>query len=268
LKPIRHSARSKHGTLKGKEIYRTEDGEGSIVVTQRGNRRLLSFDSSLEQSCVLMGQPYYLIHEYTQIMLLGLLFADAGRILLLGLGGGGLAHCLSYFFPQSVIRVVEIRQAVIDIAYDWFDLPRLDNLQVVNGDALTYLARLKDSSSDIIFSDLYQSDGMSACQEQQEFIVASYRALSDSGCMVINFHHKPHRGSLLMAAIESFFSDIIVYDAEGLPGERNSIMFCCKRSVALHQPEVNARAEALAKLLKMPLLVHYRRLEFNGLDLS
>jgi len=60
----------------GKELYRIEDGDGSIVVTQRGNKRLLSFGSRLEQSSVLMNMPHFLIHQYTQIMLLGLLFVD------------------------------------------------------------------------------------------------------------------------------------------------------------------------------------------------
>lgn len=267
LKSIQHDVRINHGSLTGKELYRTQDSDGTIVVTQRGNKRLLSFGSRLEQSSVLMGRPYYLIHEYSQIMLLGLLFVDAGRITLLGLGGGGLAHCLSHYFPQSMIQVVEIRQAVIDIAYDWFDLPRSGNLQVINDDALHYLLKLEQGCSDIIFSDLYEAEGMSACQAQQEFIVASYQALSQSGCLVLNFHHKPYRGSLLMDTIESFFDEIIVYDSGGLPGERNSIMFCCKRGVALHQPALNLSAEALTKLLKMPLMMYYRNLEFNGLDL-
>ena len=260
LKPIQHGARISRGTLMGKELYRTEDSDGCIVVTQRGNKRLLSFGSKLEQSSVLMGKPYYLIHEYTQIMLLGILFVDARRITLLGLGGGGLVHCLSHYFPESTIQVVEIRQAVIDVAYDWFDLPRQDNLQVVNDDALHYLSKLKPGSSDIIFSDLYEAGGMSACQEQQEFIVACYQALSEQGCLVLNFHHKPHRGSLLMDTIESFFSEIIVYDSEGLPSEQNSIMFCCKDYVALHQAELNASAESLNKLVKMPLMQYYRGL--------
>lgn len=260
MKPIQHGARICHGTLMGKELYRIEDDEGSIVVTQRGNKRLLSFGSRLEQSSVLMGKPYYLIHEYTQIMLLGLLFVDARRITLLGLGGGGLAHCLSHYFPQSTIQVVEIRQAVIDIAYDWFDLPRLDNLQVVNDDASHYISNHEQSTTDIIFSDLYEADGMSACQAQQEFIAASYKALSEQGCLVINFHDKPDEGSELMNTIERLFSEIIVHDSEGLPGERNSIMFCCKSAVALHQPEVNWRAELLTKLVKMPLMHYYRNL--------
>lgn len=249
----------------GKELYRIEDDYGSIVVTQRGNRRLLSFGSRLEQSSVLMTKPCYLIHEYTQVMLLGLVFADARHMTLLGLGGGGLVHCLSHFYPQATLRAVEIRQAVIDIAYQWFQLPRLDRLQVVNDDAMHYVSKLAPASTDIIFSDLYQAEGMAACQAQQAFIDASYSALSREGCLVINFHDKPAAGSALMAAIEGLFSEIIVYDTGENPGDlsykRNAIMFCCKRTVALHEPEINWRAECLTRLVKMPLMQHYRQLE-------
>jgi spermidine synthase len=260
LKPLQHGARINHGTSMGKVLYRTEDDVGSIIVTQRGNKRLLNFGSRLEQSSVLMGKPWYLIHEYTQIMLLGLLFVDARHMTLLGLGGGGLAHCLSHFFPQSGIRVVELRQAVIDIAYEWFDLPRLENMLVVNDDALHYLSNLEPGTTDIIFSDLYEAEGMAACQAQQEFIIACYHALSEAGCLVINFHHKPHPGSLQMNTIEHFFSDIIVYDSEASAGRKNSVMFCCKAVIALHQPDLNWRVELLTKQVKMPLMQYYRGL--------
>ena len=261
MKPIQHGTRSSQGTLMGKELYRIDDGEGAIVVTQRGNKRLLSFGSRLEQSSVLMNMPYYLIHQYTQIMLLGLLFADARRMTVLGLGGGALAHSLSHYFPDSTIEAVEIRQAVIDIAYDWFDLPRRHNLRVVNDDALHYLSTLERGATDIIFSDLYVSEGMSACQAQQAFIEACFEALSEHGCLVINFHQQPHQASALMAAIERLFSEIIIHDADALPGQSpNAIMFCCKRAAALHTPDFNWRAELLAKRVKMPLMQYYRQL--------
>ena len=247
----------------GKELYRTEDHYGLIVVTQRGNKRLLSFDSKLEQSSVLMDKPYYLIHQYTQIMLLGLIFTDANRITILGLGGGGLVHCLSHFCSQSAIQVIEIRQAVIDIAYDWFDLPRRENLHIINDDAFHYLQNLEPHSTDIIFSDLYDAEGMSTCQAQQEFVSASFRALSEEGCLVINFHDKPQADSELMDTIKILFTEIIIYDAQQIPFARNSIMFCCKSSVALHQPDVNWRAELLSRQVKMPLMQIYRELLFT-----
>lgn len=264
MKPIQHGARSCHGTLMGKELYRIEDETGSILVTQRGNKRLLSFGSGLEQSSVLMNMPHYLIHQYTQIMLLGLLFSDAGRMSVLGLGGGALAHCLGHYFPDAAIEVVEIRQAVIDIAYDWFDLPRRDHLHVINADAMHYLSKLEQGATDIIFSDLYVAEGMSACQAQLAFIHAGFTALSEQGCLVLNFHQRPDQDSELMVAIKRLFSEIIIHDAEALPGQRlNSIMFCCKRAIDLHTPEVNWRAELLTKQVKMPLMQYYRALQVN-----
>jgi spermidine synthase len=211
---------------------------------------------------VLIGMPHYLIHEYTQIMLLGLLFVDARQMTLLGLGGGALAHCLSHYFPQARIEVVEIRQAVIDIAYEWFDLPRRHRLRVVNADAFVYLSNLELGSTDIIFSDLYVAEGMAACQEQQAFITTCFDALSEQGCLVINFHLKPDLGSALMDTIERLFSDIIVHDSEQLPaGSRNSIMFCCKRAIDLHRPALNQQAELLTKQVKLPLMQYYRDLQ-------
>ena len=248
-----------------------EDGEGAIVVCQRGNKRLLSFGSTLEQSSVLMSMPHYLIHQYTQTMLLGLLFADgntgARRMTLLGLGGGALAHCLSHYFPESTIAVVEMRQAVIDIAYDWFDLPRRDNLHVIHDDALHYLSSLEQGTTDIIFSDLYGAEGMAACQTQQAFINACFRTLSEHGCLVLNFHQKPDEDSALMTAIAALFSEIIMHDADALPGQSpNAIMFCCKQAVALHTPDLDWHAELLAKQMKMPLMQYYRQLRLNRND--
>jgi spermidine synthase len=241
----------------GHDLYRTEDTYGAIVVSQRGNKRVLSFDSVLEQSCVLMDKPFYLMHEYTQVMLLALLFADARHVTLLGLGGGGLAHCLSHYFPQTVIQVVELRQAVIDIAYDWFALPHVENLRVVQDDASFYLASVQRGKTDIIFSDLYEAAGMSACQAQHNFFHACEKALSGEGCLVLNFHKKPDPQSFLMQTIESLFSDIIVYDA----GNRNCIMFCSKKPADLHRPAMYANAETLAQHVQMPLMYYYRKLE-------
>ena len=252
----------------GKELYRIVDGYGVIVVTQRGNKRLLSFGSALEQSSVLITMPHYLIHQYTQTMLLGLLFVDDNAetmcMTLLGLGGGALAHCLSHYFPQAAIEVVEIRQAVIDIAYDWFNMPRRHNLRVINDDALHYLSNVEPGSTDIIFSDLYVAEGMASCQAQQAFIHACYSALSEHGCLVLNFHHKPEQDSAVMAAFGCMFSEIIMHDTETLPGQTpNSILFCCKRAVALHTPDLNWRAELLARKVKMPLLQYYRQLRID-----
>ncbi|MCW8852851.1 MAG: hypothetical protein OQK44_09315 [Gammaproteobacteria bacterium] len=39
-------------------------------------------------------------------------------------------------------------------------------------------------------------------------------------------------------------------------------MFCCKNKIALHESEVNWRAECLTERVKVPLMHYYRHLSF------
>ena len=241
----------------GKELFRVEDDYGLVIVTQRGDKRVLSFDSSLEQSSVYMSKRYYLSHDYTQIMLLGLLFVDTKNITLLGLGGGGLVHCLLYFFPQYEINVAELRQSVIDIAYDWFELPKIKKLKIFCADAYDYLEEQDEESTDLIMSDLYVADGMSEVQAQISFINSTYQALSIKGCLVINFHHFPEPDSLLMQNIHTMFN--VVYVCDVFKGNR--VMFCCKSTEEIAGDELKSKAQALVKTVEMPLMYYAKQLK-------
>lgn len=239
-----------------KELYRTEDEFGQVVVTEQGDKRTLNFGSDLQQTSLLMHKPYYLVHEYTQIMLLGLVFSDIKHITILGLGGGGLAHCLNYYHPQIVTRVVEIRQSVIDIAYQWFNLPQKANLKVYNSDACEYIKRAKPESIDLLLSDLYEAQGMNALQAQTEFIEQSTKALSGNGWMVINFHQMPDKESAVMKTINQNFSDVRICDV--FIG--NWILFCGKKESGYDKNEINERVRELAKQLDLPLMYYFKQL--------
>lgn len=220
-----------------KELYRTEDESGLIVVTEQADKRILSFASDLQQSCIYKHKPYYLVHEYTQIMLLGLVFVKAKNtalnVTILGLGGGGLVQCLQYFYSQLEIQVVEIRQAVIDIAYEWFYLPEVKNLHVHCADANDYIKQTKPASIELLLSDLYEAQGMSETQVQADFIAECYKALSDNGWMVINFHSLPENTSPVMKAIKSLFLEVYVCDVY----KGNWVLFCGKTKLSFNKTE-------------------------------
>ena len=239
-----------------KELYRTEDKHGCIIVTERGSKRVLNFDSEFQQSCIYTNKLYYLAHEYTQIMLLGLIFVDAKNMTLLGLGGGGLVHCLNHFYPKAAINVVEIRQLVIDIAYDWFDMPMTENIKVVCDDASYYLQQAQASSVDIIFSDLYEAQGMSSVQAQARFINNAHKTLSDNGTLVLNFHSMPDETSPVMKEIRAMFREIYVCDVY----KGNWVLFCNKSEVILDSDELKDRARNLAKEVEMPLFYYFKQM--------
>ena len=256
MKPIRHGSRISAGSLMSKELYRFEDGLGTIIVSQRGDKRVLNFEAGLEQSSLLMNRPYCLSHEYTQIMLLGLLFAEARHMTILGLGGGGLAHCLSHYYPQATIQAVEMRQAVIDIAYEWFDLPKTPQLQVNCANALMHMRATQAGGTDLILSDLYEAKVMSEVQTHLSFVESCYKALSDQGWIVFNFHDLPEKDSPIMQKINSLFAEVYVCDVY----KGNWVMFCGKAASEFNKKELAERAKDLAKKVEVPLMYYFKQL--------
>lgn len=222
-----------------KELYRTEDEYGSIVVIEQGNKRILNFASKYQQSSVLVNNPYFLVHEYTQIMLLGMIFIESKNITLLGLGGGGLVQCLNHYYPKIKISAIELRKKVIDIAYQWFYLPQHKNVNVICADAHQYIKQEKSETADLLLSDLYEAHGISETQEQVDFISCCYRALSTNGWMVINFHKMPEEKSALMGEIKLHFSSVFVCDVF----KGNWILFCAKEKSCFNQTELKQRVK-------------------------
>ena len=239
------------------ELFRVEDSYGLLRVTQRGDKRILSFGSGLEQSSMYMNKRHYLSHEYTKIMLLGFLFTDAKNISILGLGGGGLAHCLLHYFPQCKINIIELRQLVIDIAHDWFELPKKDSLKIYCIDAYDYLQSQNRESTDLIMSDLYVADGMSQVQAQVSFIESSYKVLNEQGCLVVNFHHLPEADSLLMQKIHGLFNTVFICDVF----KGNKVIFCCKRTEKIALSELKLKVKALVKIVEIPLMYYVKQLK-------
>jgi hypothetical protein len=256
MNPLQHGFGKYFASLMGRELCRLEDDLGPVQVTQRGDRRVLSFGSPMEQSSVLMSKPWYLDHEYTQVMLLALVFVDARSVTLMGLGGGGLVHCLHHFYPRLKIQVVELRQAVIDLAYEWFELPQDAQVQVSQGDARQYVAQLAPASTDIIFSDLYDAMGMSQLQVNRAYLDACYRALSDEGWLVLNFHALPDEDSAELVQLRELFAEIYVCNVV----KGNWIMLCGKNSCRFDRQALQQRTELLLKRVSMPLMYYFKQL--------
>ncbi|MCW8933855.1 MAG: methyltransferase [Gammaproteobacteria bacterium] len=239
-----------------KELYRVEDELGPVLVLEKGDKRILSFDSRLQQSSVYMNKPFYLAHEYTQIMILGMLFVDAKNVTILGLGGGSLGHYFNHYYPHVLTRIVELRQSVIDVAYQWFNLPQKANLKVICKDANVYIKQAKEQSIDLLLSDLYIAEGMSEIQAHTGFIKSCHQALSENGWLVINLHDLPGDDSEIMQSIRNTFADL--YMCEVYSG--NWILFCGKTEVEYTDHELNERARALDKNVEMQLMYYYKQL--------
>ncbi|MGB1090635.1 MAG: spermidine synthase [Oceanobacter sp.] len=172
------------------EVHRRYDSHGLIQVFDHGEKRYLSFGTTDEQSCILRGKPLLLQHPYTRAMMAVLSQVEPAQppkqISLMGLGGGSLANCLIHLFPDSQVWAVELREAVIHVARQYFGLPRADNLQITPGDAMEQLANAEPESCDLMFSDLYLAAGIEIRQFTAEYLQHCENHLKPGGWLVLN----------------------------------------------------------------------------------
>lgn len=244
----------------GREIFRTYDEHGPIQVFDDGNRRYLSFGEGEEQSCVALHEPQILQHDYTRAMLLPLLFAEPKRALLLGLGGGALASCLWHALPELTIQAIELRRAVIKVAYRYFDLPRDPRLEVVNDDAAEFLERAPAGRVDLLCSDLYGGEGMALQLFQPWFMEACTRALSPDGWLVLNCWNEHRAAHETLASLYDLFATV---QACNTPGG-NWIVFASRRPARVSARAVEENAREWARRLGFSLAQPLHQLQTLG----
>ncbi len=245
----------------GNKIAEIRDGIGPVEVFDNNYERYLTFGSIYEQSCQRKGNPGFLMHEHTRAMLLPLIFGSPRRATVLGLGGGSLVNCLFYRFLNMELSAVELRQTVIDVAHDFFQVPTDPRLSIFCEDAGHYLARCEKRSTDLLFCDIFNAHGMDPQQCRADFLNRCHDVLDEGGWAVFNFfnHQSETENALRMLdkkfeavfTCRSFTDNLIVLAAKVRPGQVRA--------------ELRSRAFSLEKHLGFPILNHFLRLTpFRG----
>jgi len=156
--------------IKGTCISSTVDEHGPIYVYQTRTCRILSFDGKIYQSSMKLNDINGLHLGYTQAMMAGLFFIPRVKTAtIMGLGAGSMAKNLLSSFSELNVHAIEYREAVAKTAKKHFDLPDTDRLFIHIDDAVNYMKNT-DMKSDIIFSDLYNSEGMEPKQVQSSYL--------------------------------------------------------------------------------------------------
>ena len=195
--------------IEGQLVFRTDDELGELFVVDHGERRLLYFGAPYEQSCICREAPFRPVHEYARAMLLVLAWAQPEDVLILGLGGGTLIHAIRHSVPDAEVRVVELRESVIRIAREFFQLENDTRLDVVHGDAKVYCRSATPESCDILFADLFTDNRMHPWQQQHKFLVQAHKMLRKHGWLVINFDRYQEPGSPCMNSLLSLFPTLL-----------------------------------------------------------
>lgn len=245
--------------IKGTCISSTADEHGPIYVYQTRTSRILSFDGKIYQSSMKLNNTNGLDLGYTQAMMAGLLFIPIVKTAtIMGLGAGSMAKNLLCSFPELKVHAVEYREAVAQTAKEHFHLPDTDRLFIHIDDAVNHIKNTA-MKSDIIFSDLYNSEGMEPKQVQSSYLRDCKNALNEQGVLVLNIWHtalKSQEELDELLALE-FENRILSFKVKS----GNTIVLACKNDIPLIkreelltkgkwlQEEMNIPMERYAKLL-------------------
>ena len=146
----------------------------------------------------------------------------APEMLILGLGSGTYASQVLRYFEGATVEGVEIDQRIVDLAYDYFNMPREVKVHVEDGRAV--LNRL-EGTYDVIMVDAYQDVTIPFQMSSVEFFTLVREHLKPGGVMVVNLNMQSDReGSInhyLCDTIASVFD--YVYDVECYEGGNREV---------------------------------------------
>ena len=251
--------------IKGTCISSTTDEHGPIYVYETRTSRILSFDGKIYQSSMKLKKPNGLDLGYTQAMMAGLFFIPIVQtVTVMGLGAGSMVKNLFSGFPELNVHAIEHRAAVVKIAKEHFQLPVSDRLVVHEDDAVNYIKNT-DIKSDIIFSDLYNSQGMEPKQVQSSYLQDCKNALAAHGVLVLNiWHTSPTLREELdeLLALE-FESRLLSFEVDS----GNTIVLAFKNDMPLlSREELVAKGQWLQEQIKIPMQ-RYAQSLLDALDL-
>lgn len=195
--------------LRGTLVASMQDEFGNVTVIDRQGYRSMSFDRIFEQSKMLKSQPTQPIHNYIRAMLMAVALVDAENVLMLGLGGGSLLRSLHARNAHIAVDVVELRQAVLNVAQDYFYLPQSEKIRYLIDDAAHFLADNGiHRDYQLIFSDLYNANALAPLQSTAKFLRDCAARLQPGGWLVLNHPQLPQQNQPFSRALLDTFNHL------------------------------------------------------------
>ncbi|MCC5792996.1 MAG: hypothetical protein JJT82_10375 [Legionellaceae bacterium] len=210
-------------TRLGHCIYQSPQGH---QVWQNPWYRWLSFSSAPVQSIIYRHRP----EKPVTACVRALTYAyqkEAGDLLLLGLGGGCVAHALSPFRAGKAWTFVEYDPEVITIAEQYFLLRHLQPFTLEKADACEFIHHSEKQYQHILI-DLANAHQFPPQCATVSFWQACCQRLQDRGLLTLNLHHPPQQ-RLLFSQIQSVFPSTLIFH---LPKMMNFVVIASKDRLA------------------------------------
>lgn len=218
--------------LRPELIYSTISAySGTINVRQQGKERTLTvekYPQSVNLDAHNLENRVWgkLVEESTKRI------SDPKAALILGLGGGTVAHLLSKRFPKLVIDGVEIDPVIVEVGERFFKLKEIPNLRVIIADAVDVCRHPKHYSLSVpryslVVSDVYRGDCAPSGMWKGETLQGISKLLSPEGIAAFNLvvRSAPDRFQSELEGVFGSVEEIGVTPNWGLPP--GNILYLC-----------------------------------------
>lgn len=164
----------------------------NIFVTEVDGRRCLLFNAvrgERNQTCMNMRNPKEFVFHYARMTMAGLLVnPDPKNILIAGLGGGTLPSALHELYPNAKIEIIEIDQAVVNVAKNFFNFEESENVETHVLDARVFIKRagLTGRKFDFIVLDAFTGEYIPEHMLTQEFLEEVKQVMTPDGVLISN----------------------------------------------------------------------------------
>ncbi|MGE5658597.1 MAG: spermidine synthase [Actinomycetota bacterium] len=231
---------------------------GSQYVVVRKNRckirvalvDKIKLQTDLVQSVFYFDNPFYLVSEYTQAMMLSLVWQNAPKkVYIAGFGGGRIPFILHHYFPEVTIECAEIDSTTIAVATKFFGVQLDERLKVTIQDGREFLEQqTPEIRYDIIMLDAFFGNGYLPYKlTTKEFYQLCEQHLTESGILVANFLQRDQFYPEQVKTIQSVFSQVSVC----LWKNFNSVIFATSSGL-ISEDEILVRANSLQEQYQFP----------------
>lgn len=239
--------------LADRVIHREKSLYRNIVVTERSDRRCLAFSVKRQkrnQTCMNPEKPNQVVFPYVRMSFAGLLANPEPRhALMVGLGGGTISNVLTELYPKLTIDLVEIDEAVVRVARDYFDFRESTNTNVFiqDGRVFTRRAKIQGKKYDLIILDAYTGDYIPEHLMTQEFLQDVHDLLTPDGIVVANTFAISKLYDHESQTYASVFGDFINFK---MRGTGNRVVIAARGSLPANSELRNNASRLGPRLLK------------------
>jgi spermidine synthase len=190
-----------------------------LLVIQDGYERILKVRQGkafVEQSRCDQRRPAALRHQYSRLQMLGTLYPEQfRRVLVLGLGGASLSKALQLAYPEVEQDCIELDPEIARLARKYFGYREGPRCRTHVGDGRQFL---EDNAQtwDLIVLDAF--DGLEIPQplRTREFYQLVQSRLAPGGVVVSNLHRRSHSYARDRATLACVYPQQLAFEGTGL----------------------------------------------------